>query len=932
MGGREGPSRPGRHQHNLPVTLTDFVGRGAEVAQLRSLSERRRLVTLVGPGGAGKTRLAVEVARELLEEHPDGVWFSEMSGLDAGGGVASELARAMSLQVGPGSSADEVIRTHLGTARSLVILDNCDHVVPACAELAATLLADCPEVRVWATSRQVLGLDGEATLPVAPLRVPPDSVATPTEALGCESVQLFVAVASQMVRGFTVDDENFSDVCHVCRRLDGLPLAIELAAARCTVLTPAQICARLDDRFHLLTTTQRGRLSPFHTLHSALAWSYELLDQRGKALLQQLAVFADTASLDAVAFVGGWDETDLLDTLQSLVSKSLVTVDRRPRVARYGLLESIRAFVLDEHVDPAHLARLHDRHLLFYLDLAHRLHAAMRTAAQVDAVDEIRREHKNLVHALESASAKGDADLLQRLAAWLWLPWFRAGRWSDARDWIDRAVRLPIQTEPSVYVELLLGRSYLATFDGAYDEARQALDTCMQVAADTGDVAAQLQALLHTGIMEGQQGDLARARATFEAALALARGIGNEVLVERCLSNLAVVAIRAGDTESAVPLLDEGLALSRSRGDEMSQLAFLNALANATLERGDYHQAAELVRRMRSLDAAAKDRYTGLHAHLTATTVALHCGEWSEAWSLSRAGLDLATDIGDHEAYAQALESSAAVVARSDLITGAVLLGAADAVRASARTPRPPSEQHSLQLVAPALFDAVERDAAARDAWHVGHRMDRHEIAEYVANLASPAVAPDVTPHRIVEVETASLRREGEYWTVHFQGRVARVKHVVGLDWLAVLLAHPGDEVYSLTLSGVSTDNAPSRTPLLDEQAKREYRGRLDELEALVHDAESAHDIERAAECRAEHDVLVRELSRAVGLGGRDRPGTSDAERARVRTTKALRHAIAGLARVDVELGRHLESSVRTGSFCSYTPTLAEPITWDVRC
>jgi len=929
MGGREGAGAADRHSHNLPVTLTEFVGRGAEVAQLRGLSERRRLVTLVGAGGAGKTRLAVEVARELLARYPDGVWFSEMSGLDAGADVASELARAMNLQVVPGSTAEQVICTQLGNTRTLVILDNCDHVVPACAELAATLLADCPEVRVWATSRQTLGLDGEATLPVVPLRLPPDGVTTPAAAIESESVQLFLAVASQMVRGFTVDEENFADVCHVCRRLDGLPLAIELAAARCTVLTPAQICARLDDRFHLLTTTQRGRLSPFQTLHSALAWSYDLLDGRGKDLLRQLAVFADTASLDGIAFIGDWDETDLLDVLQGLVSKSLVTVDRRPRHARYGLLESIRAYVLDAPVDAEQLARLNDRHLLFYLEVAHRLHAAMRTAAQASAIDEIRREHKNLVHAMESAYARGDAVPLQRLAAWLWLPWFRTGRWNEARNWIDRALRLQ-EPEPSVHIQLLLGRSYLATFDGAFDEARQALDSCLQMATDTGDVEAQLEALVHAGIMEGQQGDFRRAWTTFEAALSLARATGNVVLVERCLSNMGVVAIRSGDTESAVPLLEEGLELSRSRGDEVSQLALLNALANAALERGDYRKAGEVLQRMRSLHAAETDRYTGLHAHLTATSVALHCGEWSEAWSLSRAGLDLATEIGDHEGYAEALEASAAVVAQSDVISGAVLLGAADAVRESAGIPRPPNEQHSLELVAPTLFDAVEHDVAASDAWRAGHRMDRHELVEYVANLASPTAGSDPVAQRTVAVGTASLRREGDFWTVHFHGRVGRVRHVVGLDWLAVLLAHPGEDVYSLTLSGAPTDTGSSPTPLLDEQAKREYRGRLDELELAIHDAEAKHDIARAADGRAEHDVLVRELARAVGLGGRDRPGGSDAERARVRTTKALRHAIAGLARVDAELGRHLESTVRTGSFCSYTPTLAEPISWDV--
>jgi predicted ATPase len=924
-------------RHNLPVTLTDFIGRRPEIAQLHEVSGQRRLVTLVGPAGAGKTRLAVEAGRELAATTPDGVWFADMSGLHDQAGVCAELARALDVREEPGSDPLDAIRSRLEASGCLVILDNCDHVVPECAEVAGTVISDCPGVRLWATSREPLGLEGESIIALRPLDVPPDTVATARHAVDYEAVGLFAAVAGQMVRGFAVDDGNFRDICQVCRRLDGLPLAIELAAARSQVLTPAQIRARLDDRFRLLTSAGRRRLSPFQTLRSALEWSYELLDARSRELLRQIAVFADTASLEALAFAGEWDEAELLDLLQGLVSKSLVTVERRTSDARYGLLESIRAYVLEAAVDSEWLAAVEQRRLCWYLQLAEQAQSAMRGPTQVQAVDAIRGEHKNLVAALEWASEQGDTDAVQRMAAWLWEPWFRAGRWTEAHTWIDRALSFSRRAETPILVQLLLGRGYLATFSGTFDEAREALDACMLVTTRSGDVKGQTLTFVHAGIMEAQQGDLDTAQVTLETALTLARQAGNPVLVERCLVNLGIVALRSGDPIRAVPLFEEALPLSRSRGDPSSELILMNNLTQLAIDQGDYQRAEDLLEHIRQLDCVDADRYMELRVRTTAILVASHRGDWTEVWSVSRNVLDMATELGDHEGMAMALEGCAAAVATADLKAGARLLGASETIRERARVPRPLNEQRALECNAPGLFHALAHDAAVQQSRREGRALGRREALAYVSTLAPPHPAA-TSPQRTLHVQSASLHREGDYWTVHYQGRVCRVRHVVGLDHLAVLLARPDEELHSLELHARAHGDrrAPAgavepSAPLLDTQAKRAYRSRLHELEQEIDEARAANDSERLARRTREHDMLVRELARAVGFGGRDRPGSSDAERARVRVTKALRGAVAALARVDADLGQHLRTSVRTGSFCSYRPGISEPVRWDVR-
>ena len=374
--------------------------------------------------------------------------------------------------------------------------------------------------------------------------------------------------------------------------------------------------------------------------------------------------------------------------------------------------------------------------------------------------------------------------------------------------------------------------------------------------------------------------------------------------------------------------------MCRARDDRAAQVMLSKNMVQLAIDVGDFRRAEELLEHIRSHDCMDADRYMYTRVQCTAILVMAHRGDWRETWSISRLVLEVATEVGDHEAVAMGLEGCALAIAAGDRIAGARLLGAAEALRQQANLPRAPNEESAMMRCAPALFDALLHDATAQTAHREGRTAGWRDAVTWVSSLAGPDVSARAgePAARTLRVQSASLLREGDYWTVAYGGRVGRVRHVVGLEHLALLLSRPGVEVHCLELMGGTpgaVQSAPG--PLLDSQAKGEYRRRLLDLERDIAQAHADNDGERVARFTAEHDVLVRELARAVGLGGRDRPGSSDAERARVRVTKAVRSAVAGLARVDADLGRHLRASLRTGSFCSYRPSLAEPVAWEVR-
>jgi len=448
---------------NLRAQYTSFVGRDTEVAEVGKLLDDGRLVTLVGPGGSGKTRLAVESGSRLADRMPDGVWMVELAGVSDPGDLASTVLAVLAKDwpllgsampaARPGAGtmpaardATDRLLYQLRSRRLLLILDNCEHLVDGAAKLADAVLAGCPGVQVLATSREALGLTGEALYPVPPLALPAAG-ASLDEVAPCSAVRLFVDRASAVRPGFAVDPTNAADVIEVCQRLDGLPLAIELAAARMRSLTVGQIAARLDDRFRLLDSGNRAALPRHRTLRAVVEWSWDLLTEQEAVLARRLAVFAGGATLPAIERVCGPLAGDVLDVLAALVDKSLVeAVDTASGVGgevRYRMLETIRAYALERLADSGELDAVRDAHAAYHLELAERAEPRLRGPDQLPWLERLTEEHDNISGALRHAIDRGEADQAVRFVAALGWFWSLRGDFNTARSLVREALAIP---------------------------------------------------------------------------------------------------------------------------------------------------------------------------------------------------------------------------------------------------------------------------------------------------------------------------------------------------------------------------------------------------------------------------------------------------------------------------------------------------------
>ncbi|HLG01048.1 MAG TPA: adenylate/guanylate cyclase domain-containing protein [Acidimicrobiia bacterium] len=410
---------------NLPAQLTSFVGREQELADVRRLLETARLVTLTGAGGVGKTRLALQVAADVIEAYPRGVWFADLASISDPDVVPATVARAIGMGTsGEGATAD-LLAEYCGSGMALIVLDNCEHLLAACAELAERLLMACPAIRILATSREALGVAGEAAWRSPSLSLPEPGVQTEQS----EAVRLFIDRAR--LADSTVefqDPDDLETVAHICRRLDGIPLAIELAATRASTMSAGEISARLDDRFRLLVGGRRTVLERQQTLRAAIDWSHEPLDATERAVFRRLSVFVGGFTLDGAEAVCGGDgveEVEIVDLVRRLAEKSLLVVERRSTGTRYRMLDTIRQYAREKLLDSGESPVVHTAHRDFYLDMATRAEAELLGADQAAWFRVLRAEADNVRAAL--AWTEGDpeaADDFLRFASALWRFWY----------------------------------------------------------------------------------------------------------------------------------------------------------------------------------------------------------------------------------------------------------------------------------------------------------------------------------------------------------------------------------------------------------------------------------------------------------------------------------------------------------------------------
>jgi predicted ATPase/class 3 adenylate cyclase len=662
-----------RHPHNLPEQTTPFIGREADVTTARGFLERDdvRLLTLTGPGGVGKTRLSLQVAAELVESFADGVWFVPLAPLGHSDLVIPAIAQALGVrQIGELPLIESLIG-EMQSKQFLLVLDNFEHLT-AGASAIGDLMAACAKLKVLITSRVVLHLYGERELAIPPLEVPDINRLPMIEDLASiESVRLFVERAHAANAGFSLSEANASAVAAICVRLDGLPLAIELAAARIRMLPPPSILARLEHRLQLLTGGGVDRDPRQQTLRGAIAWSYDLLDDGEQRLFRRLSVFAGGCTLEAAEAVanGAADlEVDVFDGVASLVEKSLLRVEGRDSSEpRFAMLESIRAFGADALETSGEAHSLRQLHAAHFLSVAEEAEPHLSGPEQVARLDLLEQEQGNLDAALRWLHGQSQVGLGLRLAGALWQFWSLRGHFSVGRDHLDALLGLPgSDQDREVRAKALNAAGVLAESQGDFLRATELHEESLVIARETGDTREATWALANLGCAALGQGDLDRAQETLEAALAAARESGFKQYAAASLVDLGRVALGRSDVKEAADLYQDGLALFREIGDETQISRTLNNLGEIAIGEGDFDRATTLFQESLACFKEIGDKRSIAGTLNNLAEVARHQGNYADAENLYAESQQLAEDVGDKLLTAIAIENRAEVARSRD--------------------------------------------------------------------------------------------------------------------------------------------------------------------------------------------------------------------------------------------------------------------------
>ena len=561
----------------------------------KSLSTAR-LVTLTGSGGCGKTRLALHVAADLAEHYADGVWLVQLASLSEETLVPKAVASALDIPEQPGRLLTETVADYLRRRTLLIVLDNCEHLLRACTHLVDALLRTSPNLCVLATSREMLGINGELIYRVPSLSVPDLKRLPPPDALTqYEAVRLFVERATLRQPGFALVSGTAPAVVGICTRLDGIPLAIELAAARLGSVPLDAIAARLDDRFRLLVSGNRTALPRHQTLRAAMAWSYDLLSEPEQMVLRRLSVFAGGFTLeaaDAVCAGEGIDKGDVLELITHLVEKSLVQFDEREGDARYRLLETVRQYGQKKLTEAGETTAMRRRHRDFFLALVERGEPALRGAGQGAWFARFETERDNFRAALEwSGTDEGGAEPGLRLAAGLYWFWHTRGYWTEAREWLERALARSGEAPVACLPKAIHGMVVIMRRFGEYERAVPLCEKGLALCRELGDKRYGAWFLIQFALGALNQGDYARAKALCQTALAMCRESGDKWFIALGLSHLGVVALREGDYSQAATLFTESLALMRELGDKVAMAHNSLNLGETAFYQGNYSQA-----------------------------------------------------------------------------------------------------------------------------------------------------------------------------------------------------------------------------------------------------------------------------------------------------------------------------------------------------
>jgi predicted ATPase/DNA-binding SARP family transcriptional activator/DNA-binding CsgD family transcriptional regulator len=718
---------PEASKHNLPAPSSTFIGREREMVEVKRTLAMTRLLTLTGSGGSGKTRLALEVGRDLVGVYPDGVWLVELAPVSEGTLVPQVVANALRVRELPGRPVTDTLMGDLKTKQMLLLLDNCEHLIDASAHLADTLLGSCPHLKILATSREPLGVAGEAIWRVPSLAAPhTDRLPAAGELTRYDAVRLFLDRARLRLPDFELTQENAGVVARMCGRLEGIPLAIELATARMGTLAVEQVAGRLEDSLGLLTGGSRTSEPRQRTLRATLDWSHGLLSEWERKLFRNLSAFAGGFTLEAAEAVGpdGVGVADILDLLSKLVDKSLVIAEAsNDRWVRYRMLEPVKQYARERLQESEESDATPRRHAAFFLALAEEAEPELKGTHQEEWLGRLEAEHDNFRAALSWAMELGEAELGLRLGAALVEFWHLHTHHNEARRWLEDAL-----------------------------------------AKGGGSPSARMKALERACFLAWELGDYERAMAFGEEGLVLARRLEDSTSVAAILVNLGSVAMSRTEVERASALLEEAVAMCKASGDDWGLAQALYTLGIVAVVRRDHARAMTLHEESLALARKSGDEVGIVRALGQGALTALVGGELRQADKLSKATMELSRRLGIGHYAASCLSMFGASAAlRGHSVRAVRLWAAEESLRAAMGIPRMPAELSFFGPYVEATRTQLD-DAAWETACSEGRAMDVEAAVEYALSEeeSAPAKAPAPEEQRGGEPPGGLTRRQRE--------------------------------------------------------------------------------------------------------------------------------------------------------------------------
>ncbi len=772
------------YRHNLPIQLTSFIGREKEIEQIAQSIREHRLVTLTGSGGTGKTRLSLQVAADLTEQFADGVWFVELAPVSDPELIPQIILSTFGISEQQGRTVLQSLTDYSREKNLLLVLDNCEHLVEASAQFADTFLRACPKLKILASSREALGIAGETSYRVPSLSVPDPKHLPPIETLSqYDAVHLFIDRAVMVQSSFAITNQNAPALAQICYRLDGIPLALELAASRVNVLKVEDLEKRLDDRFRLLTGGSRTELPRHQTLRALIDWSCDLLSDPERALMRRLSVFAGGWTLSAAEAIcagAGIETFEVLELLSKLVDKSLVSADDQGGPFRYRMLETVRQYGSEKLIEQGERERLRGRHLGYFLRLVDEVAPMLRSGQREIWVQRLEQEQDNVRAAMAWAFKMNRLEGLQMAGALFW-PWYFLGNFSEGREWVEQALelsdRLPkdqsaqlAQLTMRARASALHGGGQFAFFLGDYISANGRLEASVALWRQLDDKRGLAESLMHLGNLRMYQGDhtaalrlhrecvqLLRqtdakwnlayalflmgdalaiqddteARKLYEESLALFRGIGDKWSIALPLTSLGHLAAEKSNYAAARTLLEESLTLRRAVGDRFMTAISLNALAEVLRYQGELAAGTLLSEESLKLNQALGQK-SGISWSLrNLGDLARAQSDYRRAGMFFREALSLSHDLGQKREIASTLEALAQITAvQESSARAARLLGAADGLRQAVgvETLHPKERvEHDNQIVA---LRAQLGEQRFSEAWAEGRALTMEQAVE----------------------------------------------------------------------------------------------------------------------------------------------------------------------------------------------------------